>query len=84
MIGVVKKNLNLRKAPEKADNVIKILPKDQNVHVVEEQGEWLKVKAGRNTGYVMAEFIAFAPEAVEEAETTEQTEAVEEADGNDE
>ena len=66
MIGVVKKNLHFRKTPEKADNIIKILPKDQNVDVVEDLGEWLKVKVGRTTGYVMAEYVAFAPEAPEQ------------------
>ena len=69
MIGVVKKNLNFRKSPEKkTDNIIKILPKGQNVNVKEDQGEWLKVTVGRQSGYVMAEHIAFAPEAPETPE----------------
>ena len=69
MIGVVKKNLNFRKSPEKkTDNIIKILPKDQNVNVKEDLGEWLKVTVGNKSGYVMAEHIAFAPEAPEEPE----------------
>ena len=68
MIGVVKKNLHFRKTAEKTDNIIKILPKDQNVDVVEDLGEWLKVKVGRTTGYVMAEYVAFAPEAPETPE----------------
>lgn len=84
MKGIVKKDLYFRKTPEKADNIIKILHRNQGVNVVEDLGEWLKVKVGKTTGYVMAEYVAFAPEATEEAETTEQTEATEEADGNDE
>ena len=66
MIGVVKKNLHFRKTAEKTDNIIKILPKDQNVNVVEDLGEWLKVKEGKTTGYVMAEYVAFAPEAAKD------------------
>lgn len=68
MIGVVKKNLFFRKAPEKADNAIKILPKDQNIDVIEDLGEWLKVKVGKTVGYVMAEHVAFAPAAAEDTE----------------
>lgn len=86
MIGVVKKNLHFRETPEKADNIIKILPKDQNVNVIEDQGEWLKVKVGNKSGYVMAEYIAFAPETPtipEQLEIAKETAAGEiDEDGN--
>ena len=76
MIGVVKKNLHFRKTAEKTDNIIKILPKDQNVNVVEDLGEWLKVKVGKTTGYVMAEYVAFAPAAAEDSEDTEKKDKI--------
>lgn len=83
MVGTTRKPLFFRSKPEKGDNVIKILAKDHTVKVIEDQGEWLKIKEGKKEGYVMAQYVAVAPEVPEEP-GTEETEEPEtkEADGD--
>ncbi len=54
--------LNLRKTPEKANNVVTLLNKGDEVTVLENSKDWLKVKAGDAEGYVMAEYVELEPE----------------------
>ena len=71
MTGSAKCVLNLRKTPEKpekADNIIEVLQKNQTMQIKEDNGEWLKVAIGRKTGYVMAKYVAIHPEAAEPGE----------------
>lgn len=65
MTGSAKCVLNLRKTPEKADNIIEVLQKNKTMQIKEDNGEWLKVAIGRKTGYVMAKYVAIHPEAPE-------------------
>lgn len=48
--------LNFRKAPN--GDVIDILSQDATVTILEENGEWSKVKVGAKTGFVMTKFIS--------------------------
>ena len=91
MKGTVKCDLNFRSEPKKEDvNIITYLEKGKEITILEDQGEWLKVKVGNKHGYVMAEYMDIAPEAPEEPEqpeepeTPEQAEAPEKEDGKDE
>lgn len=71
MRGIAKCKLNFRTEPEKADNIIKVLDAGQAVNIKEELGDWLKVTAGRKSGYVMTQYIAI------ETSNEEQTAAEE-------
>lgn len=62
--------LRLRSAPTSAsnDNVIKKLPKGTRVEVLDTQGEWLKVSAGAQQGFVSAAFVHLEQESPGAAE----------------
>lgn len=63
MKGTVKCDLYFRSEPKKEDgNIITYLEKGKEITILENQGEWLKVKVGNKHGYVMAEFVDIAPE----------------------
>ena len=63
MKGTVKCDLYFRSEPKKeAENIITYLEKGREITILENQGEWLKVKVGNKHGYVMAEFVDIAPE----------------------
>lgn len=49
-------NLNFRKAPD--GDVIDILSEGSVVTILEDNGEWSKVKVDDRTGYVMTKFIS--------------------------
>lgn len=63
MKGTVKCDLYFRSEPKKeAANIITYLEKGKEITILEDQGEWLKVKVGNKHGHVMAEFVDIAPE----------------------
>ena len=75
MKGTVKCDLYFRSEPKKEDgNIITYLAKGRVITILEDLGEWLKVKVVNKHGYVMAEYVDIAPEAAEEAETAEESE----------
>lgn len=79
MVGTTKCAVNFRSKAEKADNVIKVIPKDYTVNIVQAENVpegWLKVKVGRKTGYMMAEFIE------KHSKTSEQIDGAIDKDGN--
>lgn len=59
-------DVNFRSAPDssKKDNIIKKLPKGTIVQLVENQGEWLKVKIDGKTGFVSSKFVELEKEIV--------------------
>ena len=75
MKGTVKCNLYFRSEPKKeATNIITYLEKGKEITILEDQGEWLKVKVGNKHGYVMAEYVDIAPEDPAEPEEPEPEE----------
>ena len=62
--------LRLRSTPTSAvnNNVIKKLPKGTRVEVLDTQGEWLKVSAGAQQGFVSAAFVHLEQESPGAAE----------------
>lgn len=71
MLGTTKCAVNFRNKAEKGDNLIKIIPKGHTVNILEEKDVpegWLKVKVGRKTGYMMAEFVEAHSKTGEEVE----------------
>lgn len=46
--------LNVRKAPSMAAEIVKVVKLNDKLELIEDQGEWLKVKGG----YVRAEYVS--------------------------
>ena len=60
--GVIScERLNVRKAPEKGDNVIGIFTKGTRVKIIEDLGEWVSIEVAKHgnkiRGFAMKEFI---------------------------
>lgn len=49
--------LNMRKTPEKGENVLTVLEQGTELTVLDIAGEWLKVIANDRDGYVMKDFV---------------------------
>lgn len=49
--------LNFRSEPKVSNNIIGILKKDEAVEILQELGEWIKVKAQNKVGYVSSKYI---------------------------
>ena len=63
MKGTVKCDLYFRSEPKKEDgNIITYLERGKEITILEDLGEWLKVKVGNKHGHVMAEFVDITPE----------------------
>lgn len=54
--------LNVRKTPEKADNIVAVVTKGTELLVVDDANGWLRINSGNVDGYVMAEFVAIEAE----------------------
>ena len=50
--------LNVRESASQSAKVIARIAKDQEVEILEDNGEWLKVKYRSYTGFVSSKFIA--------------------------
>lgn len=60
--------LRLRTEPSTDSSTITYLNSGTTVTVQEDLGEWYKITAGSNTGYVSAEFVIYSPASTEIAE----------------
>ena len=78
--------LNIRESASQSSKVIARIAKDQKVEILEDNGEWLKVKYKDYTGYVSSKFVSkdevnteVPAETVEEKkeESTENAQPVE-------
>lgn len=50
--------LNVRKTPEKADNVLDVLGKGTELLIIDHENGWMRIQAGNTDGYVMDKFVA--------------------------
>lgn len=68
--------LNVRKTPEKADNIVAVVTKGTELLVIDDANGWLRINSGNVDGYVMAEFVAIEaepePAAAAKSEETDQ------------
>lgn len=62
----------LREENNTTSEILTKLYKNEEVEIVEEQGEWLKVKYKKYTGYIKKEFVNIKEESTEEIEHTEK------------
>ena len=69
--------LVLRESASKSANPITTVSDDETVEILEENGEWYKVKYGNYEGYMFAEYVEAEP-VVEEETSTEEKPQVEE------
>lgn len=62
-IGIVTaKKLNVRKDPEKGDNVIKVITKGTRVVIRKELPDWYRIQFDNKFGFVMSEFVDIVEE----------------------
>lgn len=62
-IGIVTaKKLNVRKDPEKGDNVIKVITKGTRVVIKKELLGWYRIQFDNKFGFVMSEFVDIVEE----------------------
>lgn len=62
----------LREENNTTSEILTKIYKNEEVEIVEEQGEWLKVKYKKYTGYIKKEFVNIKEESTEEIEHTEK------------
>ena len=66
-VSEVNNYLNIRETPEEDGKIIGKLTSKAGCDILEEDGEWLKIRSGGITGFVKAEFIATGQRARDEA-----------------
>ena len=74
--------LNIRESASQSSKVIARISKDQEVEILEDNGEWLKVKYKDYTGYVSSKFVSKEetkeePTSEKEEESTDSSQPVE-------
>ena len=68
---VVKESVNFRKDANIDSEIIEELSKGSKLEVIEDQGEWIKVKYNENEGYVNAKYISDEAPVIEEVVSEE-------------
>lgn len=71
---VTAESLNLRESASKSSDVITTIKRNQEVEILSKDGEWYKVKANGNTGYVHSDYVKLNEEKIEEVEQQVQEE----------
>ena len=54
--------LNLRSQPNTQSSILMILSAFMTVHIVSEEGDWLKVSVGNQEGFVHQDFVQIDPD----------------------
>ena len=74
-LGVAKVNdyLNIRKDPSENGELVGKLPKNGGADVLSEENGWYKIKSGKVTGYVRADYMVTGEEARNLAEKRRRT-----------
>lgn len=68
-ISIANEFVNIRKEPSTESEILGKLYKGAAATILENNGEWLKIKSGSCTGYINSEFIATGEKAEELADT---------------
>lgn len=53
-------SLNLRQSPSASAQVLRTIPQDETIPILEKGASWCKTSYGGDTGYVMTQFLTFA------------------------
>ncbi|MCY6355160.1 SH3 domain-containing protein [Clostridium sp. ZS2-4] len=69
-IVVTQSDLNVRKGPSSASEIISKLEPDSSVEIVDTIGEWHKIKLGSSYGYVYRKYVEIDTSSPEESEET--------------
>lgn len=56
-IANVDNHLNVREAPDENSKLVGKMPKNAGCEIIEDLGEWVKIKSGKVEGYAKAEFL---------------------------
>lgn len=72
-VAQVDGNLNVRKEPGTEAEVIGKMPNNAGCEIIEEDGEWTKIKSGKVEGYVKSEYLLSGDEALTKAAEVKQT-----------
>jgi len=67
-------NVRVRKEASTSSEVLHVLALDEKVEIIEEAGDWYKVKANGYTGYVSKSFVKVEDSAVNNTNQPEATE----------
>ena len=66
--------IRIRKEANTTSDILTVIYKGDKVEILDESGEWLKIKASGNTGYVKKEFIKLDKESSNKPANTSKTE----------
>ena len=72
-VAQVDGNLNVRKEPGTEAEVVGKMPNNAGCEIIEEDGEWTKIKSGKVEGYVKSEYLLSGDEALTKAVEVKQT-----------
>lgn len=75
--------IRLRKEPNTTSDILEVVDKDEKVTIIEEKGDWVKVKYDNKEGYCMKKYLKISgtkeetkPTTPETPETTKQTKKI--------
>lgn len=63
--GITTTDLRLRSGPGTEFSIVSVLKPKTKLEILDEQGEWLRVKAGSKEGFVSRNFVTFSDEHVD-------------------
>ncbi len=69
IVTVSEGKVNIRDSASMDGKIVGKIGKDAGCDILEEDGEWLKVKSGKVEGYIKTEYMLTGPEALEQAST---------------
>ena len=72
-IAQVDGNLNVREAPGTEADVVGKMPNNAGCEILEQDGEWTRIKSGKVEGYVSSEYLLSGDAALAKAQEVRQT-----------
>lgn len=67
-------SVNMRKGAGTSYNILKVLTLNTEVTIIEEDGNWYKIKVGTTTGYVLKEYVSNSKTTTTRGNNTNRTE----------
>ncbi len=69
--------VNLRTGAGTSNSIIKVVTLNTEVTIIQDEGEWCKVKAGNDTGYILKEYLSSSKTVTSRNSTVSRTEETE-------